>query len=309
MVSYGKICSKVWSAVAGYSTKGVDRETESYLDFQIQQWLKSVPLDLQLVHPRQGGAADTQPRSLQILRVLLYLRANQIRILVHRHNVLSAPSIAENLDNARLVTDIAKDTIGLLVHLRESSSIYETQQSAFNYFLVSALSAIFLAVCHAPAEFSHTCRIEFHSALGLLKDFSSQSYTSMRLWKSVRGLRHIAPKLGLTPAPTNGHSTTPRATVAPNEMHSHVALPSLLPAVNHSSPATWLSEGAENLGSLSAASVSMPDMFQMSNDLTNLFEAFGNGDSQLPQARYHFHNEMLPLQESGEISRLFEGLL
>jgi hypothetical protein len=92
-------------------------------------------------------------------------------------------------------------------------------------------------------------------------------------------------------------------------MHSHVALPSLLPAVNHSSPATWLSESAENLECLSAASVSMPDMFQMSNDLTNLFEAFGNGDSQLPQARYHFHNEMLPLQESGEISRLFEGLL
>lgn len=72
-----------------------------------------------------------------------------MRTFIHHHNVLSASAIAENLADAQLVTDIAKDTISVLAHLRESSTIYETQQVAFKYFLVSAISAMFLAVWHA----------------------------------------------------------------------------------------------------------------------------------------------------------------
>ncbi|KAE9372603.1 hypothetical protein N431DRAFT_439683 [Stipitochalara longipes BDJ] len=312
MVAYGKLCSKVWSAVAGFGAKGIDREKDNYLDFLIQKWLQSLPPDLQLIHPRQGSAADNQPSSLQRLRVFLYLRANQIRILVHRHNVLSALSIAADLNSAHLVTDIAKDTIHILAHLRESSKIYETQPNAFNYFLVSALSAIFLAVCHAPAEFSHTCRTEFHIALSLLKGFSSKSYSSMRLWKSVRGLRHIAPKLGLSPAAEARKSPMPEsgiATVGFTDVQPHVASPCLLPIAGNNTSAMWIPEDSENPGTGSVGSMSVPDMFQMSHDLTNMFEAFGNGGSQLPEAQYEFYNAGLPLQDNGEISRLFEGLL
>jgi hypothetical protein len=53
----------------------------------------------------------------------------------------------------------------------------------------------------------------------------------------------------------------------------------------------------------------MPDMFQMSHDLMNLFEAFGNGGGQSYRAQYQSHNKVFPLQDSEEISRLFEGLL
>jgi hypothetical protein len=307
MVAYGKICSKVWSAVAGFSTKFIDREKEAYLDFQIQQWLQSLPPDLQLIHPRQGTAADTQSSSLQRLRVLLYLRANQIRILIHRHNVLSALSIAADLDSARLVTDIAKDTICVLVHLRQSSTIYEAQQNAFNYFLVSALSAIFLAVCHAPAEFSQSCRTEFQNALSPLKGFSSHSHSSMRLWKSLRSLRHIAPKLGLSPAAETLSSGSTAGAVQLTETRPHVASLPPIPIGDHGTSATWLSENPlENAESGSTGLVSLPDMFQMSHDLTNLFESFGNGSGQ---AQYHSPNGIFPLQDNEEISRLFEGLL
>lgn len=313
MVAYGKICSKVWSAVAGFGTQGIDRERDNYLDFLIQKWVQSLPPDLQLIHPHEGPAADNQPSSLQRLRVLLYLRANQIRILVHRHNVLSATSIAANLTSARLVTDIAKDTIHVLAHLRESSTIYETQQNAFNYFLISALAAIFLAVCHAPAEFSNPCRAEFHSALALLKGFSSKSYSSMRLWKSIRGLRQIAPKLGLSPAAETRDSAVPDlgpATVALTEVQTPIASLLLMPIAGNDTSAMWIPEDPENPGTIgSVGSMSVPDMFQMSHDLTNLFEAFGSGGSRLPQAPYEFHNAGLSLQDNGEISRLFEGLL
>ncbi|GAM36439.1 hypothetical protein TCE0_018f05533 [Talaromyces pinophilus] len=145
MISYGQICSKVWKAVAGFTDiNSINKDTVNYLDFQIQQWLEAIPSSLQLIHPRLGNAAQNQARIPQMLRTFLYIRANQMRIYVHRHHILSPNSIAQNPSAARLVIDIAKDTIHVLVHLRETSTVYETQQVPFNYFLVSAFSAIFL---------------------------------------------------------------------------------------------------------------------------------------------------------------------
>lgn len=136
--------------------------------------MQSIPADLQLRHPRIGAEANNQPRSLQKLRVLLYVRGNQMRSFIHRHNILSARNISKNLAGARMVTEVVKDTINVLVHMHESSDIYNLNQCTFNYFLISAISAIFLAIWHAPAEFSDSCRNEFYNALGLLKEFSHQ---------------------------------------------------------------------------------------------------------------------------------------
>lgn len=212
MISYGQICSKVWKAVAGFTDiNATNKDTVNYLDFQIQQWLETIPSSLHLIHPRLGDAAQNQPKVLQMLRTFLYIRANHMRIYVHRHNILSPSNIAQNPSAARLVIDIAKDTIHVLVHLRETSTVYDTQQVPFNYFLVSAFSAIFLGVCHAPERFSHTCRTEFYSALELLYTLSARSSITRRLWKGIKGLRHIAPRLGLSPTKSPEDGALPSA--------------------------------------------------------------------------------------------------
>jgi hypothetical protein len=217
MITYGQICSKVWKAVAGFTNiNSINKDTVNYLDFQIQQWRDAIPSPLHLIHPRLGDAARNQPRILQMLRTFLYIRANHMRIYVHRHHILSPSSIAQNPSAARLVIDIAKDTIHVLVHLRETSTVYETQQVAFNYFLVSAFSAIFLGVCHAPESFSYTCRTEFYSALELLYTLSARSSITRRLWKGIKGLRHIAPRLGLSP------TKSPEATTLPSAIDSSI---------------------------------------------------------------------------------------
>lgn len=222
MISYGQICSKVWKAVAGFTDiNSINKDTVNYLDFQIQQWLEAIPSSLQLIHPRLGNAAQNQPRIPQMLRTFLYIRANQMRIYVHRHHILSPNSIAQNPSAARLVIDIAKDTIHVLVHLRETSTVYETQQVPFNYFLVSAFSAIFLGVCHAPERFSQTCRTEFYSALELLYTLSARSSITRRLWKGIKGLRHIAPRLGLSPTKSPEDTTLPSA--IDNSTYNNVA--------------------------------------------------------------------------------------
>jgi hypothetical protein len=68
---------------------------------------------------------------------------------------------------------------------------------AFNWFLVSALAVLFLAVSQAPSQFSGSCKEEFYWALELVKGFSTKSYISRRLWKSIRSLRKLGPEMGL----------------------------------------------------------------------------------------------------------------
>jgi hypothetical protein len=333
MISYGGICSKVWNAVTGFNTsKTTGKDTVDYLDFQLQQWLKSIPKDLQLIHPRLDNVARDQPRNLQHLRVLLYIRANHLRIFVHRQHILSPALIFQNLESARLVIDIAKDTIRVLVHLRETSIIYETQQTAFNYFLVSAISAIFLGVCHAPAEFSHSCRIEFYSALGLLSTLSAHSSITRRLWKSVKGLNQIAPRLGLAPtgAPAppslpsnqNTHSKSQQQNRqqpedAGHDSHSfvntnRVDFPSVRGTVASTSMPLPAADKSSRYDNVSFPEI--PDNFQIGSDLTALFEAMGHQpqdglrSSEIATPTW-LSEDIGQLQEGREVSQLFEGLL
>lgn len=210
LIAYGRISSRVWKAVntSGRVSAKTRKEESGYLDFQIQQWLQGIPPELQLLHPKADDSYIQQPRSLHRLRVLLYVRANHMRMLVHRHTLLSATNITENVSDARAVVEIAKDTIQVLAHLNRTSNIYHTQQVCFNYFLVSALAALFLAVCHGPSYFSESCRTEFYLALDLVKGFSSKSSISRRLWKTIRDLNGIGPKLGLSPNTEELHGSS-----------------------------------------------------------------------------------------------------
>ena len=318
MVSYGRISSRVWEAVAGFGNKAIDVDKVAFLDFQLQKWRQSIPEDLRLSITQITSKDNVQPRSLQRLQVLLYLRANHMQILVHRHNVLSPRGVLENRTGAHLVTDIAKDTIRLLVRLRESSTLYETQQSVFNYFLISALSAVFLAVCHAPAEFSNLCRDEFFNALSLLKDLSSRSSSAKRLWKSLRGLKNVAPQLGLTPSdeyqtlsalPLDTSANSRGSVIPINHTHHPQATPSLLSRNNDTSGRPWLANHVANVNSVPDTNFSMPDMFQISCDLTDMFEAFGGDVQDQRHMGRNIQDKPFRVRDTREFSTIFGDLM
>ncbi|CAI0642855.1 unnamed protein product [Colletotrichum noveboracense] len=139
---------EAWDALPPFSAPSqiIPKDTVAFLDFTAQNWSNSIPDDLQLRHPLHRGTAGTQPpRALRRLQALLYLRGNHIRTLIHRHHVINSASIEADPQKARLVVDIAIDSISVLVHLSETSDIYMRQQSAFNYFLLSAVAVLFLA--------------------------------------------------------------------------------------------------------------------------------------------------------------------
>lgn len=267
MIRLSSISSKVWLrvATADAMSKRMSPKETMMLDHQVMQWRQSIPVDLQYVDP--GVEIDGQPlsRSNQRLRVVLYLRANQMRILIGRPILQTAASIAENSSHAHTIVEVAKDTIRVLRRLDQATDLYRTQQVMFNYFLLSALAVLFLAVSHAPAEFGASCRDEFYKALDLVRNMSVGSYVGQRLWRTIKGLKEVAPKLGFN---LRANTTT---AAAENEAHSNAAVAMAGLAGQNVDVEPVYGNGGQ-------ASLSQRDSLEdMANDLTTLFEAAGVG--------------------------------
>jgi hypothetical protein len=198
MVAYSAIGSKVWQRVANAdaSRAPLSSEEMGYLDYQVIQWHRSLPESLSYIPPGSGNNEEKRSRSDQRLRINMYCRANQMRILIYRPVLHTATSIADNLSHAHTVVDVAKDTIRVLTQMNQTTDLYRSQQVMFNYFLISALAVLFLAVSHAPAQFSGHCRDEFYMALDLVRGMTAHSYVSKRLWRTIKVLKEVGPKLG-----------------------------------------------------------------------------------------------------------------
>ncbi|KAI7654886.1 fungal transcriptional regulatory protein, partial [Hortaea werneckii] len=213
MINYSAIGSKVWHTVAtAPSTEGgplINTEEMNYLDYQVIQWHRTIPVFLRFEHPAQVGRLSTPigpapSRAGHRLRILIYLRANQMRILIYRTVLHSATSIIRYREQAQTVVDVAKDTVRVLTHINHTTDLYRTQQMLFNPFLTSALAVLFLAVSHTPALFAEQVKEEFYMALELIRGFSKDSWIGKRLWRTIRVLKEVGPKLGLAAKENSG---------------------------------------------------------------------------------------------------------
>ena len=297
MVKYGRISSKVWGFVTRYEGTGNElrKDEMEYLDFQIQQWQTSLPDPLRFSHFENARDTEIPNRAIRRLQVILYLRANNMRISIHRPMLHSATSIMKNRRYAQVSVEVSKDTIRVLTRLNQATNIYRTQQICFNYFLVSALAVLFLAVAHAPMEFNRQVRDEFYMALDLVKGFSTKSYTSKRLWMTIRGLKEVAPKLGLVSRQGLAEVDDPHSSAA-------VAMAGL--AGHH----------VDELAGFPQPQMPMQlgnsplNGQQMSHELTNLFEAAGEYGSVLPPSSQGMPGMNGFVGPSGELSQGCEGM-
>jgi hypothetical protein len=216
MISLSLISSKVWQRVANLdpNSQKVNAEEMEYLDYQVIQWHRTIPDSLKYIPPDNKEGDQVLSRSSLRLRFLLYLRANQMRILIGRPVLHTSTTIVENLGYAQTVVNVAKDTIRVLKHLDSTTDLYRVQQVMFNYFLLTALAVLFLAVTHAPAQFNNTCRDEFYMAIDLVRAMSRDSYVGKRLWKTVRSLREMGPKIGLNVRNSGIDASDPHSSAA-----------------------------------------------------------------------------------------------
>ncbi|KAI7091290.1 fungal transcriptional regulatory protein [Hortaea werneckii] len=231
MINYSAIGSKVWHTVATAPSTGggplINTEEMNYLDYQVIQWHRTIPVFLRFEHPAQVGRLSTPigpapSRAGHRLRILIYLRANQMRILIYRTVLHSATSIIRYREQAQTVVDVAKDTVRVLTHINHTTDLYRTQQMLFNPFLTSALAVLFLAVSHTPALFAEQVKEEFYMALELIRGFSKDSWIGKRLWRTIRVLKEVGPKLGLAAKENSGvaHQQPPASEQAQDRPHS-----------------------------------------------------------------------------------------
>lgn len=102
-------------------------------------------------------------------------------------------------------------------------------------------------------------------ALDLVKGFSNKSWVSKRLWKTIKGLKEVGPKLGLSQDSMigiNGNVEDP---------HSSAAL-AMAGLAGHEISGID-SFGQDGVGLSSRNSNSPMNGFQMSHEMTSLFEA------------------------------------
>lgn len=349
MVGYGRLCSVLWDALVpfGHENHDIPESRLIDLDLKTQEWLESIPLNLRLRHPRLGLASLPQPPVLQRLRALLYLRGNHSRILIYRYFLLGPNRIKSSYRNAWLAIEIAQDSIQVLVHLNESSDIYRRQQAAFNYFLLSALAVLFLAVCNDPETFAAPCKKSLHSAIDLLSYFSHHSWGSRRLWRSVRG---IIPRLrrlemrkadrrlrednalaqdsaaqGMEASTSAGRGTSsrqsPSAGLAGDGASRGIGTPHAATnfresALDNATDSSRVTDASSDVA-LDQASYgkTTPDFSNLGNELTRLFQSFENGQYFLPEAdvmEYWNGDTYIPnflSEDQREISWQLNGLI
>ena len=250
MSGFGTIDSEAW------------KEEIACFNCQIQKWQTSIPEHLRFQSTDNSPENASISQSLRRLRVLLFLRANALRIQLYRPFLHSITSIMENCGYAQRAVEIAKDNIRVLSQMNQTSGFYRSQQTLFHFFLVTALAVLFLAVSHAPAEFSPQVREDFYAALDLVKGCSARSIVSQRLWKTIKGLKEVAPKLGLSTCQPTPNTIEPRSSAA-------IAMAGL--AGHNVGGVVSFSQG-ETPSSLEGDPMNGQ---QMTYELTNLFEAAG----------------------------------
>ncbi|KIY03899.1 uncharacterized protein Z520_00591 [Fonsecaea multimorphosa CBS 102226] len=202
MIAYSRIGSQILKASPGAGHCHVrqigTREDMAFLTYQVQQWYSSLDSELR-IEPCQELALKSLSPARNRLRILHYLRRNQLRMLIHRGALFTASSIKADPQSAKTAVDVAKDTITLLDQLRTTSDIYSSHHVCFNYFLYSALTVILLAAYRAQAQFHEYCREEFHIALNLMGGLSAKSSVARKLWKIIRHLKIMGPETGVLP--------------------------------------------------------------------------------------------------------------
>jgi hypothetical protein len=282
MIQYSAIGAKVWQSVISTTSGSVapiDTERMGFLDYQIVQWHRNIPAHLRFEHPTQSqpgrlstSSGPSESRAGHRLRILLYLRANQMRILIYRPVLHSATDIMQHRNQAQTVVDVAKDTIRVLTHINQTSDLYRTQQVLFNAFLTSALAVLFLAVAHTPAEFAENVREEFYMAIELVRGFSKGSWISKRLWRTIRVLKEVGPKLGLVLKDENETSNGQSQSELDSSRSAAVAMAGLA-GHNVDEMALYQQPPSQAWPATPGAASNDPEI--MVNDLTSLFEAVG----------------------------------
>ncbi|KIW85814.1 hypothetical protein Z517_01206 [Fonsecaea pedrosoi CBS 271.37] len=255
MVSYVIFGAQAWNSLVNRnllaSGQAPSKDAMNFFHYQVHQWHQdldpSVCFDPAAIESDDHSFFTSTSDEMEVYRkTLLYLRANQIQILVLRP-ILIYPQTARN--NTALVMEaisLAKKSIRTLRVLATDVYFYRTRQALFNHFLSSSLAVLFLAAAYdaetrankagsldSAATLLEDSTIELQQGLDLIDFHRSHSHSAARLWTRFYRPRQQLIRLGILPStaetryqqdqhPDQG-STSAGRTDTPEQEERHVA--------------------------------------------------------------------------------------
>jgi hypothetical protein len=207
MINYCRLGSRISDSVSnvfgGLSHYArVWRESFEFFQHQLNQWQeKYVPKVLKPI------GRDTDAQGTRHFHTVLYLRANQLRLMLIRPALYSFElQEAANIDLRAMAASIACDSIQVLLDLFDETDIYQMQQTQYNNFLMTALGALLgvlaqerssLPVDQVDSPAFIKARESVTAALALIKSTAMSSKSSEHQYAKVFSL---CSRLGLLPA-------------------------------------------------------------------------------------------------------------
>jgi hypothetical protein len=216
MIEYACIGAQACDSL--YSEKNAEqrgpnncRELLGFFQYRVEQWQQNIPRELQFTYN------DNSNKSIRLIRTILYLRANHLRIITTRPFLCSNAGLTPlNTNLWATAVNVACDTIQVLARLDSSSDIYRLQQAQFNYFLITALGVVLLAITReqlkpcpplpgssnqqqpqVPQTTYIKARRDALIALNLLRTLAESSRPSRRHWTRAASLGFRLNLLGI----------------------------------------------------------------------------------------------------------------
>ncbi|KAI5459327.1 hypothetical protein BGZ63DRAFT_426613 [Mariannaea sp. PMI_226] len=197
MVAYCNIASEVRRSVLDASIKQptVSESTRDFLNFRVVQWQRNLPSQLQFRGVGDKLDESKESRGEYKMRLVLYLRANQMRTLIYRKLAVQAERNNFSPSSANIMGQIAQDTLRILIDLARETTIYHTQHKTFNHFLETALSSLLLVMCCPGVTQTVSCLGDVIEAIELVQQLSTQSPITRRLGDKLQGIQDVVRNL------------------------------------------------------------------------------------------------------------------
>lgn len=187
--------------------------TRSLLDFQVTQFQKNIPKRLQFLGLQDKFDASREKRGEYRLRLVLYLRCNQMRIVIHRKSAMSLASGGFDTSTTNVLAETSQDTIRVLIALARETDIYHAQQRTFNHFLETALASLLLLLCYAEAEYRVGYLPDVLAAMELVQHLSLHSPVTRALKQKLHRVQSMIKSFRISNQTSAQHS--PRADSVP----------------------------------------------------------------------------------------------
>ncbi|KAI1016951.1 hypothetical protein LB504_007172 [Fusarium proliferatum] len=197
MISFCGIASDVRSFFIGTLASRLQdsSSTQDYLQFRVLQWQQNLPQRLQFRGIDDKFDMATEKRGDYKLRLMLYLRANQMRTIILRKAASRFGSHNIDTSNFQVMIQVARDSIQVLARLARETDIYHAQHKTFNHFLETALSSLLLVTCYASPDQSKSCLQDVVTATQLIHRLAGESMITRRLRDKLQTIRKATDEL------------------------------------------------------------------------------------------------------------------